>query len=93
VTIVDAVEAKRIEDEIREEARRVALALADYPEYARDVRDSLTREIGIESRQELDDFYPIGGADDMQADSESFEHRRMRRLAELKLALDEIRTS
>lgn len=87
---MDEAEAWAIENEIRKEAKRVALALADHPAFARDIRSVLAREIGVRSRQELDDFYGIGSADDLQTDPDSTEFRRVRRLGELELALNEI---
>ena len=87
---MDASEHQQIEEQIRLEGRRAALALADYPQLAQDIHDLVASDYPIESRDELDDWYAIGGVDDYQADSESREHRRTRRMCELKLALDEL---
>ena len=91
---MDESERQRVEEEIRAEAKQIALALADHPEFAIDIRDILGEQLGeISTRDDLDDLYGIGTADDHQQDADSADYRRCRRLGELKLALDEVRGS
>jgi hypothetical protein len=85
---VDEAEARRIEQEIYDEAERAALALADYQPLARDVQAILTeRTEGLTSRDDLHEWAGIGTADDYQGQDDN---RRERRLAELRFALDRV---
>jgi hypothetical protein len=89
---VDDDEIQRTEEAIRDEAQRVALALADFPQFALDLRDELGRTLGETlDASSLDDLFAIGSVDDYQSDPGSADYRRMRRLGELKIALDGLR--
>lgn len=72
-----------------DQTRAIAQHLANEdPRLARDLRDLIDDSYPYSTLAELDDFHPIGGADDHQTDADSPEYRRPRRLAELRFALD-----